>query len=450
MEEILGTIGSAIGSIFDNPVVKFGFQIFVIYWAILWLAAAVLGVSGHAAPHGQPDRPVPRGRLRDRLHADRVPARGLHLQDRPAAGADRRGLRAQPRRGGDAGRDRGRPPLSDLRSDRERRVDHLPDLPHPAESRLPELLPARRASTGHCAPGAAGTSNARRSSARATISSADARSPRLRRAEPTLRSARPFGRQRRGQPRLGRARARSGDSLAEILTDATPPTDGSSAPAEDNTEDPGSTQRRSGPPAAGALPAATSGSSGSRSRAASAPGLFVAGWIALVIGGSAAFIGLLAGQDARRSAALRARPRDHPASRSCSSAGPRRSSDAPPGQAYAGPAPILAFSAVVVGWYLGAIVAVTPLQLLHVAIEGPALSLLGGGNPGARRGRPAPDHGRRNRGLELVRDGPSTARRRRRARVPLGRRLRVAGGDRHRPRRSRPGDPHRAAAERAA
>lgn len=40
MEEILGTIGSAIGSIFDNPVVKFGFQIFVIYWAILWLAAA--------------------------------------------------------------------------------------------------------------------------------------------------------------------------------------------------------------------------------------------------------------------------------------------------------------------------------------------------------------------------------------------------------------------------
>lgn len=40
MEQILGTIGSAIGSIFDNPVIKFGFQIVAIYWAVLWLAAA--------------------------------------------------------------------------------------------------------------------------------------------------------------------------------------------------------------------------------------------------------------------------------------------------------------------------------------------------------------------------------------------------------------------------
>ena len=40
MEEILGTIGSAIGSIFDNPVIKFGFQIVAIYWVVLWLAAA--------------------------------------------------------------------------------------------------------------------------------------------------------------------------------------------------------------------------------------------------------------------------------------------------------------------------------------------------------------------------------------------------------------------------
>ena len=40
MEEILGTIGSAIGSIFDNPVIRFGFQIIAIYWVVLWLAAA--------------------------------------------------------------------------------------------------------------------------------------------------------------------------------------------------------------------------------------------------------------------------------------------------------------------------------------------------------------------------------------------------------------------------
>lgn len=40
MEQILGTIGSAIGSIFDNPVIRLGFQIVAIYWAVLWLAAA--------------------------------------------------------------------------------------------------------------------------------------------------------------------------------------------------------------------------------------------------------------------------------------------------------------------------------------------------------------------------------------------------------------------------
>jgi hypothetical protein len=40
MEDILGTIGDAIGSVFDNPVIQFGFQLFAIYWVLLWLAAA--------------------------------------------------------------------------------------------------------------------------------------------------------------------------------------------------------------------------------------------------------------------------------------------------------------------------------------------------------------------------------------------------------------------------
>ena len=40
MDQILGTIGSAIGSIFDNPVIRFGLQIIAIYWVVLWLAAA--------------------------------------------------------------------------------------------------------------------------------------------------------------------------------------------------------------------------------------------------------------------------------------------------------------------------------------------------------------------------------------------------------------------------
>jgi double zinc ribbon protein len=40
MEDIFKTIGDAIGSVFDNPVIKLGIQLAVIYWIILWLAAA--------------------------------------------------------------------------------------------------------------------------------------------------------------------------------------------------------------------------------------------------------------------------------------------------------------------------------------------------------------------------------------------------------------------------
>jgi hypothetical protein len=40
MDQILGTIGDAIGSIFNNPVVQLGFQLLTIYWIVLWIAAA--------------------------------------------------------------------------------------------------------------------------------------------------------------------------------------------------------------------------------------------------------------------------------------------------------------------------------------------------------------------------------------------------------------------------
>ena len=40
MEQILGTIGSAIGSVFDNPVIQFGLQILGIYWIIVYVAAS--------------------------------------------------------------------------------------------------------------------------------------------------------------------------------------------------------------------------------------------------------------------------------------------------------------------------------------------------------------------------------------------------------------------------
>jgi RNA polymerase subunit RPABC4/transcription elongation factor Spt4 len=40
MDQIFESIGDAIGSIFDNPVIQFGLQVIAAYWVILWLAAA--------------------------------------------------------------------------------------------------------------------------------------------------------------------------------------------------------------------------------------------------------------------------------------------------------------------------------------------------------------------------------------------------------------------------
>jgi Double zinc ribbon len=40
MDQIFTAVGDAIASIFDNPVIKLGIQLAVIYWIILWLAAS--------------------------------------------------------------------------------------------------------------------------------------------------------------------------------------------------------------------------------------------------------------------------------------------------------------------------------------------------------------------------------------------------------------------------
>lgn len=40
MDDIFTAIGEAIGSIFNNPVVRLGIQLAVIYWIVLWLAAS--------------------------------------------------------------------------------------------------------------------------------------------------------------------------------------------------------------------------------------------------------------------------------------------------------------------------------------------------------------------------------------------------------------------------
>ena len=50
MDEILNTIGDTIGGFFDNPIVQFALQALVVYFVILWLAAAYWVPSGAWAP----------------------------------------------------------------------------------------------------------------------------------------------------------------------------------------------------------------------------------------------------------------------------------------------------------------------------------------------------------------------------------------------------------------
>ena len=67
----------------------------------------VLGVPRHAAAQREPDPAVPRGGPDRAVHADPVRVRDHRVPDHPAAREDRRGLRAQPGRGGPARRGRG-------------------------------------------------------------------------------------------------------------------------------------------------------------------------------------------------------------------------------------------------------------------------------------------------------------------------------------------------------
>ncbi len=106
-----------------------------------------------------------------------------------------------------------------------------------------------------------------------------------------------------------------------------------------------------------------------------APGLYVAGWIATILGASAAFVGLLSGVNLAGALLFvggLAIVLPGLILLGGSQAIERRAA----GLAYAGPSPILTFVAVVVGWYLGAVLVGTPLQLVGVRLDGPGLALL--------------------------------------------------------------------------
>jgi len=107
-----------------------------------------------------------------------------------------------------------------------------------------------------------------------------------------------------------------------------------------------------------------------------APGLFVAGWIMVLVGGSAAVVGLLGGGNVPATVLFVVGLAVLLVALTLlggSQAIERRQA----GLGYAGPSPILAFAALVVGLYLAAFAVGTPLMLLGLHADGPALALLG-------------------------------------------------------------------------
>ena len=285
MDQILATIGDTIGDFFDSPVVQLGIRLIVrlpgrplagrvAYWAfrdmqqrsdnpiLPYLAAAgiilftpiffILAVLG--------------------------------LQDHPAAREDRRGLGAEPGRGGAPRRGRVDPALPDLRAAGRRRMDHLPDLPDAAEPRLPELQPARR-------PRLVAVRVVRQGlrAPRAVAGHARAAPRRPRRDQPHRRPAGPFSRSVRPRPsRPGnRALRRPGPAAGALI-----PPDGESAPAS-----------ATAPPDSPPAPAGSGGPLGTGTftiEGRTAPALFVLGWLATLVGGGVLFVSLQTGAGAAK------------------------------------------------------------------------------------------------------------------------------------------------------
>jgi len=107
-----------------------------------------------------------------------------------------------------------------------------------------------------------------------------------------------------------------------------------------------------------------------------APGLFVAGWLSTVVGAILAFVGLLAGPSLA-GAVLFVVGLAILFGGLLLLGGAQVVERGAAGLAYAGPSPILVFGATIVGLYLAVVVIGTPLQILDLDIDGPALALLG-------------------------------------------------------------------------
>lgn len=107
-----------------------------------------------------------------------------------------------------------------------------------------------------------------------------------------------------------------------------------------------------------------------------APGLFVAGWLATLIGSIVGLVGLLAGQSVA-GALLFVVGLAVLFGGLLLLGGSQVVERGAAGLAYSGPSPILVFATTIVGLYLAVVAVATPLRVLDVGLEGPGLALLG-------------------------------------------------------------------------
>ncbi len=147
MLETLGLqdLDKQIADIVESDVFQAVIYVIVAYIVLIWLASAFWAYRDMRLRSASAITPVRGGAFHRRLHPGLLPLRPAGLPHRAAQGDHRRGERTRPGRRGDAGRGRFPRSLRQLLATGPRGVDHLPHLPQPTASRLPQLRAPHRA-----------------------------------------------------------------------------------------------------------------------------------------------------------------------------------------------------------------------------------------------------------------------------------------------------------------
>ena len=144
-DDLFGEVDAALSGFVESDVFQIGIRVLVVYFVLIWLASAFWAYRDMRLRSASAFTPYVAAAAIIVFTPDLLPLRAPALPHRAAQGDDRRGQRADPRRGGDAGRGRPRTALRQLLAAGPRGLDHLPHLPQPTAPRVPQLRAPRRA-----------------------------------------------------------------------------------------------------------------------------------------------------------------------------------------------------------------------------------------------------------------------------------------------------------------